>query len=347
MFRLLPALSLLVFPLFSGVTVHAASFDCGKAATPFEQAICGDEGLSKADERMARSYSFALAGLSDEASELVKRSQQSWLRHAQRACTDENEPLQAGSYDERMTWCLSDLYGARADALEISRFYRGERLYTIGEYASALDSYRIEEPDFRWPVGRHELTIVQLDSDAPYAEKLNAALRAEGEERSSTSGELGEDGEDDAGGEDTSVVIDVQGGFWDSRVSFTVESSWYPHGAAHGGHTTSFLHYLVDEERFAQADDLFEGKKWQSELAKLTATAMSQQLGPILFPDSGDASGLEDIVSDVTRWDFSNYLGLTIQFQPYEVTAYAYGTPTVFLLWDSLEPLIKEGSPLR
>lgn len=343
MIRLLSALCLLILPASIG-PAQGASFDCGKASTPFEEAICGDEGLSKADERLARSYSFALAGLSESASTRLKRSQQDWLRHAQRACTAENEPLLTGSYDERMIWCLSNLYTARAGALEMSRFYRGERLYTVGQYASYLDSYRLEEPDFRWPVGHHELTVVQLDSTEPYAEKLNAALWAEGEARSST---RDEDGEGDAGGDDTSVVIDLQGGYWDGRMSFTVESSWYPHGAAHGGHTTSYLHYLVEEERFAQADDLFEGKKWKGELAKLTATALEEQLGPILFPESDDASTLEDIVSDVSRWDFSNYLGLTIQFQPYEVTAYAYGTPTIFLLWDDLEPLVKEGSRLR
>lgn len=347
MIRLLPALSLIIVPFGFAVPARAASFDCTKATTPFERAICDDEGLSKADERLARSYSFALAGLSDAASAKVKASQQAWLSYAQRACTNENEPISSGEYDERMVWCLSDLYQTRASGLELSRFYRGERLYPVGEFASYPDSYRLEEPDFRWPVGHHDMTVVQLDSSAAFADKLNAALLAEGKARATAVGDDPDGGDGDAGGEDASVVIDLQDGFWEDRVSFTVDISWYPHGAAHGSHSTSYLHYLISEERFARADDLFDGEAWKTELAKLVAVALEQQIGPLLFPDSDEASGLEDIVSDVGRWDFSNYLGLSIQFQPYEVTPYAYGTPTVFVLWDSLEPFMKEGALLR
>lgn len=40
--------------------VHAASFDCGKAASQMERLICSDSQLSKSDEDLAASYSRAL-----------------------------------------------------------------------------------------------------------------------------------------------------------------------------------------------------------------------------------------------------------------------------------------------
>jgi uncharacterized protein len=347
MIRLLPVLSLLAVPAVSVVPANAASFDCAKATTPFEKVICSDDGLGLADERLARTYSFALAGLSEKAAASVKRDQQAWLAYAQKACTDNNEVLRSGSYDERMTWCLSSLYTNRLNALELSRFVRGERIYPLSQFSSSLDSYIEEDPDFRWPVTQHELTVAQIDSDEAFAAALNAALRAEGERRSSASADVSTSDDDTSGSEDSSVVIDVQQGFWEHRVSFTVESSWYPHGAAHGGHTTTFLHYLNQQGRFATAEDLFEGETWQADLAKMAARALETQLGPILFPDADDAETLEAIVSDVSRWDLSNNLGLTIQFQPYEVTAYVYGTPTIFILWDELEPLLKDVDLLR
>ncbi|RYE55851.1 MAG: hypothetical protein EOP20_09730, partial [Hyphomicrobiales bacterium] len=45
----------------------AASFDCAKAATPFEHAICDDPALSVADERLTKTYQTAIGGLSEEA----------------------------------------------------------------------------------------------------------------------------------------------------------------------------------------------------------------------------------------------------------------------------------------
>jgi uncharacterized protein len=43
---------------------QAASFDCSKAGTSFEKAICDNPELSKQDEVLAQAYATALGGLS-------------------------------------------------------------------------------------------------------------------------------------------------------------------------------------------------------------------------------------------------------------------------------------------
>jgi uncharacterized protein len=42
--------------LLSGSMAHAASFDCTKAKTPLEKAICALAKLSVADDQMATAY---------------------------------------------------------------------------------------------------------------------------------------------------------------------------------------------------------------------------------------------------------------------------------------------------
>ena len=45
--------------------------------------------------------------------------------------------------------------------------------------------------------------------------------------------------------------------------------------------------------------------------------------------------------ADPTRWKFTDR-GLDIIFEPYEVTAYAAGTPTITIPWDKLTDYLSE-----
>jgi uncharacterized protein len=112
---------------------QAASFDCAKAGTSFEKAICADEGLSSQDEILAQAYATALGGLSTNAANEVKAGQKGWLSYAQRACSDEAEPI-TGAYDEEQTQCLATTFRNRIRALEASRMQGGYRFYPIDRY---------------------------------------------------------------------------------------------------------------------------------------------------------------------------------------------------------------------
>jgi hypothetical protein len=51
---------------------------------------------------------------------------------------------------------------------------------------------------------------------------------------------------------------------------------------------------------------------------------------------------IAQIVVDPARWDFSDVYGLTIQFNQYEISAYAYGAPTITISWDKLSDITAE-----
>jgi uncharacterized protein len=74
--------------------VHAASFDCSKASTLIENAICTNPELSRQDELLARAYQAAL-----KQDPSVKADQIAWLKERNR-CIDERCLIRA--YDRRI-----------------------------------------------------------------------------------------------------------------------------------------------------------------------------------------------------------------------------------------------------
>ncbi len=99
-----------------GVLVAAAtaaaqtgpSFDCRKATTPVERAICAKDELAKADRDMAAAYGALEARLSADAKDHLVKDQTRWLLNRNRLCT--------GS-EEDVVRCLGERYRARTGNL--------------------------------------------------------------------------------------------------------------------------------------------------------------------------------------------------------------------------------------
>ena len=56
----------------------SASFDCSKAQSPLEHAICAKPDLSAADDTLGSAYATALGGLSGDAEQKLRASQNAW-----------------------------------------------------------------------------------------------------------------------------------------------------------------------------------------------------------------------------------------------------------------------------
>lgn len=333
LFRLaLPAL-LLSAP---APVVLAASFDCSAAATPFEHAICDNPALSEADERLAKTYATATGGLSKSSLALMREDQRRWLDYAQRACTDTAEPLAGGRYDETGANCLSSIFGSRSTALEQSRMLAGRRFLVQGKYDVLVDPNETDNPDSLWPVATHEVTFPLLDADDQQAEAFNGFIS----QRVETLSDAVVDGEaenDYDTGADTSLAISIKEVAGINRITMETNSYWYGHGAAHGNYTLDYIHYLVPEGREVVAEDIFSGKNWSDVLVDAAWDQLQAEHGEWL--DVTEKADIADLVVEPSRWTLSDDYGLVIQFQPYEISAYAYGAPTIRVPWDKLDAI--------
>jgi uncharacterized protein len=70
-----------------GVIVHAASFNCARASTSTEKAICSDKELSTFDDQVSALYKAGLARETVDAAEQLRISQRAWLK-TRNACLD-------------------------------------------------------------------------------------------------------------------------------------------------------------------------------------------------------------------------------------------------------------------
>lgn len=83
-----------------------ASFDCGKASTPVERAVCADPELARLDREVAQAYGVRLGAVEAEADkQAIRTAQRSWLQRRDDACK-EAAAAPPGT-------CLSDAYRKR------------------------------------------------------------------------------------------------------------------------------------------------------------------------------------------------------------------------------------------
>lgn len=326
-------------PVLSVTPAQAASFDCAVAKTPLEHAICDFADLSKADELLAKTYATAVGGLTKGAVIALRADQKNWLDYAQRACNDDAEPKRSGSYDDTGATCLVSIFNARSTALEQSRMLGGHRFYLQSVYGALPDPNEADNPDSSWKIATHELTYPVLDSDDPLAKVFNdyMSARVDGLSQTSTDAE-GSDAQD--GSSDTSVTVNLKQVVGVNRLTFDTTTYWYGHGAAHGNYTLSYFNYYVPKGREVIAEDMFAGDDWASTLVDAAWEQLQAQHKEWLQVES--ASDIAEMVVEPTRWDLGDDYGLTIQFQPYEVAAYAYGAPTITIPWEKLDAIKAE-----
>jgi uncharacterized protein YecT (DUF1311 family) len=322
--RILTGLGLVV--VASGAAT-AASFDCKKATTPFEVAICTNPDLSKADDVLAISYATAIGGLSKPALAEVQQGQRVWLDYVQRACTDDAELPKAKYPDEQMNCLVSEL-GNRSSRLEQSRMWGGLRVYSVESYSVIPDT--TAEADAWNKVATREISVPRVDGGSAEAKAFNMLIIDQGPK---LEGPMDETSDIST----RATIEDVT----PTRISVAINNWWYGHGAAHGNYDISYLHFLRAEQRALEVSDVFDKPGWEEKLGELALAKLDETIeGGIWEESRADAP---KVAADPSRWSFSTE-GLVIQYQPYEVTAYAAGAPTVTIPWAQLTDYLAEGA---
>ena len=104
-------------PALAEAPMPSASFDCTKASSAMERAICSDKHLGKADIVLNRVYKRSLSFLNAEQKDKLKAAQRTWLQSVPKVCSIQNPPFSSASINcavEAFSARFTDLYGCSA-----------------------------------------------------------------------------------------------------------------------------------------------------------------------------------------------------------------------------------------
>lgn len=319
---------IIVSLLFSFPT-FAASFDCTKAQTSVEHAICDNPFLSTADEEMASAYRTAHQGLSETGFKIVRQGQRDWLKYIQKICTKDAQPL-TGRYDDEGMTCLDGQILERTSMLAQITGSQGYRYYSADAFFVAPDTNY--GPQGAFAVGSFQFSALQIDGTDDLAIRFNQHVR------DSYPVPFGSDsfsGETDSV-HSVTLINDT------ARLISTEVSDWaFYHGAAHGQFSIYYDHFLTVEKRPLAATDIFADPDWLPKLdAIVVAVLKASEYSNSIWED---LTSVADMLSDVRSWNFGQG-ELIIQFQAYAVGPYALGAPTVRIPWTMIGGLITHGA---
>lgn len=111
-------------------TNSASAFDCAKARTPVEKAICSDRRAKNADDLLEDTYRATKRGLDTFAQEELKFSQRGWLKFRATMCLTEVS-------------CLADVTQKRALALTASAQVEPRMIPVFAWQEGTPDAYTV------------------------------------------------------------------------------------------------------------------------------------------------------------------------------------------------------------
>jgi uncharacterized protein len=330
--------------LLAAIAAHATSFDCSKATTPQEKAICSSPQLSGLDDKMAAAYKYWLSAAEPEWERGIHADQQIWLHTLARRCP-------AGDATNPLEPCLADAYRNRIDELH----GKVKRIASVVFVWRAIVLTARDEPGSN-PMNVPEVTpgFGTLQASWPQASATTAAWTAwnRAVEKAvihaaqSNQKQTAHDWKDlvQSGVDQTvSVSITTVGR---QLISVSILNFVDSHGA-HPNHNVAEFHWLLDKQRSLRPEDVFRADSgW--------AVWMQKRLGAYLHKtlDAGSngnyqtflqpgemPKALHRIVTDPESWKLDR-TGLSLIFQPYEVACYACTPQPMTIPWLDLKPFL-------
>jgi murein DD-endopeptidase MepM/ murein hydrolase activator NlpD/uncharacterized protein len=314
---------------FSPASGWAASFDCSKARTPQERFICAQGDVSRLDREMARVYRQHVGRLSETGRRWVLGSQRSWLAFWPRLCSASTQQIVL-TKDE--VACAAAQYESRIADLQPASPLPGLQAYIVSRHRF------IPPQEADAPAGVHRTAYPQLEPlpgqpGPAWLAALNEWLALPLPENPGPSAAA--DPTDAESTTDVSVNIVLA----TPRLVQAVETvDIYRHGGAHGLISLYYSHFLIDEGRALQPQDVFAQVDWREALAEKVLAALRKELGEELL-----VSTVKEVAEliDPSIWDLSDP-GLEFHFNPYAVASYARGPVRVRLDADDLQGLLTD-----
>ena len=307
---------------------NGPSFDCAKASTVVERAICKSPELSRADRDMAALYAALVGKLSGAARDHLIKDQVRWIGNRGPACSD--GPLETPQ-------CLKTRYAGRVAFLHA--------LDGRGTYPFVSEHDLVKN-------GRVRTTRYLIDASYPQFDggtaDFAATNRRFADDAQKAAGEAIPPADDTA---DSGQTWSYEQGFALYRPSadaVAVETQLYSYtGGAHGYGGTFASLVDLRSGRIVPPSAVFKpGADWlRSITAMVGADLRKQFVERPGFDDALDPANLTKLMTDPARWLFKAN-GLRILFNPYDVGSYASGPYTVDIPYDRIRSLFRADGPI-
>jgi len=323
----------------------AASFDCARASTPREKAICASPRLSRMDEQLAAAYSKLLATVPTEARATVRQIERDWLRSIE--C-----PANVGS--QALEDCLTLSWDKRLRLLQTAISSASQPgsvpfLWNSVHFTQA-DTGDVADSDAERGAPQHstlDAAWPQALSSDPDWQAWNRAIELEARELASQGQARPGDPWAKSGwmdGMDNDVSVTL-GAVTRVFVGASFQNLWYGHGANHPNYVKLQFNWLLQPRRELAAEDVFRADSgWQKFLFVRAMDSLKAQIDP-KFPESEWAPGygedlVRKIVTDPHHWILTT-AGLTLYFPQDSISCHACGEFKVELSWTELKPMLR------
>ena len=325
-------------------TAHAASFNCAKATTPQEKAICASPELDAADNRMAAAYRKLLAAAPPGMKPEIRDGQRTWLREMAGKCKE-------GDPSAKLAGCLLDSLAARTKALQgmvlhaagVTFVWRSISLSVPDSGGGSMSSDDEKKPGFAtlnasWP---------QAISGTPEWASWNNAIEAAARRIASQDPTAPAEKWLPEWAADNDADITTTIGFVGTKlITTSVNGSWWR--GAHPSESSIWLNWLIADKREMRPEDVFvTNSGWDITIQQRCDQALHKQLDAQTGQDyqAYAAPGempktLHKIVSDPRNWKLDSK-GLAIVFQDYAVAPRAAHPDPVIVPWADLKSMMK------
>lgn len=330
--------------LLTGAFAHAASFNCAKARTPQEKAVCDSPELSEFDDEMAAAYKTVLAEAPSDFIAEIRDGQRTWLRKLAIACNTKHPAYGT------LTSCLGTEYASRIKALR--NLILHEAGVTFVWESVDLDA-NVPAPPADVSIGTGQSQRGHLSASWPRSAANTPDWKAWNKAIEAATVRLASLGRNPSASNfreilDPDMDIDVSASLGVVDLNFvtaTIENDW-DGGGIHPNEDSIQFNWLLKERRELKPEDVF--RRW-SDWDSYLQNRCDQYLHKVLdydgqsyenFMQPGQmATALHGIVVNPENWQIDSR-GITIIFQTYAVASHA-GTPEpVLIQWKSLQPML-------
>lgn len=306
----------------------AFAFDCGKASTDVEKAICADPQLKQLDGRLSDAYAAVKAASTPAEQKMLARSQKRWIAERE-YCSGSDTGIAA---------CIAQKTRERLSLLS------GVPETGPGADAKMVPVFLVQDGTRKqWDI---DMSLIRFaDPKTPGENLFNR--RVEAILKQAKPGPHGEDSHDMVYAmEDTLSLTYASPRLISARHDFYINE-----GGAHGNYGTGNINIDMASGRQIAIGDIVD-EAGASALARQCTTEIEAERSQRV-PDAEDvpydretrAATVAATVRDVKSWSIGAE-EITVSFDPYALGAYAEGAYTCTFRTREVRALARPGAPL-